>query len=457
MRNATEEEVNDVFGRINTYGHRLSDQERRQAGVESGFSEMVRKIACTLRGDVSTELLPLSSMPQISIDLPMAKHGYTVKAEEVFWVTEGILRSTDLRDSMDEQCIADIAVCVITGKLIERSKDALDEVYDRASSASTEVETSLEVYGGDNFASEFKFCVDEILKVCQSGDGGVTHLRDLLFKKGNTNAFPSVFATVMIAFHELIVKEKNVITDYPGVRKNLADLNSRIETGRKATSPDERRKNIDVVKGLVKNCLVSGNPGPAIYGNHASLDVDAIVRRSEVEASAYELKQGLLTLSDKRSIDENLIDKVIKTICAIANNGPVQTGKILIGVTDKESDAHRIATLDGITPKKVGKRYIVGVTREAKALNVSTDAYFGKWKNAFKDSALSSPLKETVLSNMDFNDYYGMGVIILTIPPQKQLSYVGDDVYWREGDSTSLAQAAKVIASLAQRFSHPSN
>ena len=33
MRNATELEINDVFDRINTYGHRLSDQERRQAGV----------------------------------------------------------------------------------------------------------------------------------------------------------------------------------------------------------------------------------------------------------------------------------------------------------------------------------------------------------------------------------------------------------------------------------------
>jgi hypothetical protein len=453
MRNSTEDEVNDVFGRINTYGHRLSDQERRQAGVESGLSEMVRKVACMLRGDVSTEILPLKAMPEISIDLPMAKHGYTVKAEEVFWVTEGILRSTDLRDSMDEQCIADIAVCVITNKLIERSKDALDDVYDRTSALSVEVESSLEVYGMDRFSSEFKYCVDEILKVCRSGDGGITHLRDLLFKKGNTNAFPSVFATVFLAFHELIVKEKKIITDYLGVKTSLVDLNSRIETGRKATSPEERRKNIDVVKGLIRNSFVTGNPPPAIYGNHASIDIDNIIRRSEVEVASYELKQGLLTLADKRSIDSNLVDKVIKTICAIANNGPHHAGKLIIGVTDKDSDAQRIATLDGITPKKVGRRYVVGLSREAKVLKVSMDTYFGKWKAAIKDSDLSSPLKESVLSNLDFNDYYGMGVIVITVPPQKQLSYVGEDLYWREGDSTSMAKSAKVIASLAQRFS----
>jgi hypothetical protein len=90
--------VADVFDRINTYGHRLSDQERRQAGVENEFSTTVRELSCLLRGDVSSDVLPLQSMPSISIDLPMSKHGYQVKADEVFWVSEGILKSTDLRD-----------------------------------------------------------------------------------------------------------------------------------------------------------------------------------------------------------------------------------------------------------------------------------------------------------------------------------------------------------------------
>src|ERR1700693_1615176 len=94
MRNATELEVNDVFDRINTYGHRLSDQERRQAGVQNAFSELVRTVACTIRGDATDDLLPLKSMPSISIDMPMTRHGYAIHADEVFWVTQGILRST---------------------------------------------------------------------------------------------------------------------------------------------------------------------------------------------------------------------------------------------------------------------------------------------------------------------------------------------------------------------------
>lgn len=452
MRNATETEINDVFGRINTYGHRLSDQERRQAGVQDDFSEMIRKIACTLRGDVSTEILPLRSMPSISIDLPMMKHGYLVKAEEVFWVTQGILRSTDLRDSMDEQCIADIAVCIVGGQIIERSKDELDEVYKPGSTSSNRVLDALRVYGADRFSEEFKFCADEILKVCQAGLGGSGHLRNLLFKKQTTNAFPSVFAILLIAFHELIVKERRKIADYSGVRGSLADLSSRIETGRKATSPEERRKNIDVVKGLISNFFIETNEPLPIYGNHATSDIEAIIRRSEIELADYELKQGYLRLNDGRTPDSELVDRVMATICAIANNGPNRIGKVLIGVTDKEADAERIAQLDQIIPKSVGKRFVVGVTREARLLGLAPQEYFSHWKNAIRSSRLSSHLRDSVLSNIDFNDFYGLGIIVITVPAQRELSYLGDDIYWRKGDETVRAGAPKEIADLARRF-----
>jgi hypothetical protein len=452
MRNATVTEVNDVFGRINTYGHRLSDQERRQAGVQNDFSNLVRQVACTLRGDVSTEVLPLSAMPEISIDLPMTKHGYAVKAEEVFWVNQGILRSTDLRDSMDEQCIADIAVCIVGGQIIERAKDELDEVYLPNSPASERVLASLEVYGANKFSEEFKYCVDEILKVCGEGSGGSSHLRGLLFKEQTTNAFPSTFAILLIAFHELIVKEKRSISDYVGVRKNLTGLSARIQTGRKVTSPEERRKNIDAVKGLIGGFFIEKDSGPAIYGNHATTDIESIIRRSEIELANYELKQGLLSLSDGRAVDESVVTKVVNTICAIANNGPDRLGKIIIGVTDKESDADRVKQLDSIQPKKVGKRFVVGVKREAKVLNISVEEYLAKWKNAIKGSDLSEPLKGSVLSSIDFNDFYGLGIIVITIPPQKELSFVKGEVYWRDADSTRRADAAVQIASIAKRF-----
>jgi len=450
MRGASDAEIDDVFGRINTYGHRLSDQERRQAGVKNEFSELVRTVACTVRGDSSGEVLALRSMPSISIDLPMSKHGYEVRAEEVFWVDQGILRSTDLRDSMDEQCIADIAACIIGGELIERSKEALDEIYDSATSECLRIQAALEVYGKDPFVEEFKYCVDQILSVCNAGLP--RKLRSILFKEGTTNAFPSIFAVILIAFHELTVKERKTITDYRGLRESIVGLAERLRTGKKATSTMERRQNVDIVKGLIGAFFLRTDAEPRVYGNHATTDVEAAIRRSEIELADYELKQGMLSLDDSRSIDKDMIEKVVCTVCAIANNGKGRVGKIIIGVADKEADSIRIKALDKVEAKRVGKRYIVGVAREASVLGIKLADYVGKWKDAIRTSKLSSALRDSVMSSMDFNDYFGLGVLIISVPSQTELSYVGEDVYWRNGDSTERADSAKRVAELVKRF-----
>jgi predicted HTH transcriptional regulator len=147
-----------------------------------------------------------------------------------------------------------------------------------------------------------------------------------------------------------------------------------------------------------------------------------------------------------------IVDKVVKTICAMANIGPKNTGKILIGITDKKADADRAKNLDSVEPKKIGRRFVVGVNREAKRLGITKEKYFSKWKDGIKNSKLTKGLRDAVLSNMDFNEFYGLGVIAITIPPQQSLSYVGDDIYWRDGDATELAKTNRQVANLASRF-----
>ncbi len=450
MRNASDTEINDVFDRINTYGHRLSDQERRQSGVQNDFSNMVRKIACTIRGDESKEILPLELMPSISVDLPKAKHGYDIQADEVFWVNQGILRSTDLRDSLDEQCIADIAACIAGGQLIGRSKDALDSLYEASSPESDRIENALKVYGAESLGDEFKLCIDEILKICQVGKS--VKLRDFVFETKNTNAFPAIFSTIMLAIHELIFGEKKQISDYAGIKKAISKVGSKLDSGRKGTSPEDRRLNIDHVKGIVGRYFIDAKPRKAASGGHATTDINATIRRSELETADYELKQGILTLGIKRTIDPGIIDKIIHTICAIANNGPDRSGKLLIGVSNKTADTQKIKTLDKIKPIKIGNRDIVGVAREAVALGISQEDYFSKIKNGIKTSSLSSKLKASVLSHMDYNSYSGLGVIVITITPQRELSFVGDELYWRNGNSTEHVKGSKMAATIAQRF-----
>jgi len=88
-----EQEIIETFRRINSYGKHLSPQEVRQAGVTTVFSQLVRELGAELRGDVSRDILPLTEMPEISIDSRKTKMGYGISAEETFWCEQGILVS----------------------------------------------------------------------------------------------------------------------------------------------------------------------------------------------------------------------------------------------------------------------------------------------------------------------------------------------------------------------------
>ncbi|SFE62940.1 Protein of unknown function DUF262 [Actinopolyspora alba] len=449
MRGATESEIDDVFARINTYGHRLSDQERRQAGVQDNFSNLIRQIACEIRGDASSDTLELSQMPSISIDLPMSKHGYDVVADEVFWVRQGILRSTELRDSMDEQCLADIVGSIVTGEVIERSKDMLDRIYDSNYSESRTVADTLGVYGEERVKSEIKYCVDEILKICNTDPP--MKLRDIVFTQRSTNPFSAVFAVIMIAFHETLFGGQKKISNYAGIKNALSGVYGRLETSRKATAAGERRRNVDTVKGLIDQYVVDDKPKIVVSG-HSTSDIDAAIRRSEIELPYYELKQGLLNLDNNRSVETGVLDKVAQTICAIANNGRERAGSVIIGVADKDEDASRIRDIDGIDPRRVGRKFAVGVKREAEALGESVETYFARWKNSLRNSELSEPLRSSVLSSIDYNEYFGLGVIVIHVPPQGEISFLGEETYWREGDETKRAPTQRNAMALAKRF-----
>jgi hypothetical protein len=61
-------------------------------------------------------------------------------------------------------------------------------------------------------------------------------------------------------------------------------------------------------------------------------------------------------------------------------------------------------------------------------------------------------LKQSVLSCIDYHTFHGLGVIVISIPAQKEISFVGDYVYRRSGDDTEKVTSAKDIADIAKRF-----
>jgi len=449
IRHASEEVVTDVFGRINSYGHRLSDQERRQAGLVSDLARFVRTLSAEIRGDVSVDRLPLTKMPEISIDLASTKYGYKVQASDVFWVRQGILRSTELRDSLDEQALADLVACVLSDKLVERSKDALDDLYNQSSPESASITSRLRAYPPEKLASEVKYCIEIVDKIANHHSAA---LRNLVFDQSrSTNSFPTVFSVIFMAIYELSFKLGLLLANPEAANHALKGVHARLNTSRNALSIEERRLNINIVKGLLNDSFVQGDVGKVAFGIRRELDISNTLRRSEIETPSFEMKQGILRLSNDRALDESTFDKVIATASAIANIGPRSQGMIFIGVADKESDADRITELDGIEPTKIGHRWIVGIDREAKVLGFNAERYFHTWRDKIDQADLTQALKSDLLGAMDLVLLGDKHLLLLNVPTQKAVSVYRGKVFTRDGDQTREASIEASLA-MAARF-----
>lgn len=455
MRNATTGEVDEVFQRINTYGHRLSDQERRQAGVQTNFAHMVRELAAEIRGDKTSEVLDLRKMPEISIDMPKTRQGYGVTADEVFWTQEGVLLGSSLRDSLDEQVIADIAASVLGKKPVPRTKDALDTVYREDSAESKALETALSTYGEENFRNRFLEVLQQIRAIAAASEPRKLSL--LLFGKSTSNDLSSLFAIIFIAVFELMFDGPDVMTKIsipeklvPQAAAALSGVGGDLKVGKKGAKTQERRSNINKVKGLLGDFFIEKHE--SITGGSEER-VDSIIRRSHIESPLFELKQGALNLSDDRSWNQENVDSIIQAMTAIANTAADEDGYLLVGVADKPSDAQRITHLDGVVAIEVANVRIVGVEREANVLGISMEEYVNRWRSSIQNAGISSPLRDDLLRSMSHFNYRGLGVLVFRIPPQTDFARVGNDrVFYREGDETREAKALDKIMEIRDRF-----
>ena len=129
-----------------------------------------------------------------------------------------------------------------------------------------------------------------------------------------------------------------------------------------------------MTKGLIQPFFEEKEPAVAQLGPGLALRFENALRRSRIETAAFECKQDLLNLDETRNLNENLVDRVVETICGIANIGPDSSGALFVGVADKTIDKEKIEALNSITAVRVGQRYVVGIDREAARLSVDLEA-----------------------------------------------------------------------------------
>jgi hypothetical protein len=334
------EEINEIFRRINSHGKHLSSQEVRQAGVMNVFSNLVREIASEIRGDVSKEVLKLYEMPEISIGMRNSKMKYGIVAEDTFWVKHGILKSNDLRDSEDEQFIADIILSIVLDTPFAASKERLDSYYGKGEKdLSNEAIIKVNAYRPDNLKSDIIAVYSEIYRFSERRLRGAK-LKNILNPNAGSNPVKGDFYAVFMAFYTLMMKKGKSPSDYPGIAKSLKNIHKSFVTG---STTDNRVQNINICIGLIephfkKNDKVFRSPGSYM------IDFKNWVYRSKVESSEYDFKQGLFSLDPKNRIYSEKIfeNNILPNIAALANLGLNSRGFLFIGVTDKEEDTKKI-------------------------------------------------------------------------------------------------------------------
>ncbi|MBP6368157.1 MAG: DUF262 domain-containing protein [Nitrosomonas sp.] len=441
----SENQITDVFGRINSGGRQLSAQEKRQAGMVDEFSMLVRELASEIRGDSSMERLPLSGMPEISIDSSRTDMGYSLKADDIFWCKQGILWIQNLRDSEDEEMIVDICASIILDKPIAKSKELFDKIYDENESEYENVRREFNRYGADRLKEEVKVTLSVLREVIDGYSSETNTLRNVI-NPGSKNPIKSSFFALFMAFHKLVIDEEKTPNDYSLIMDALKGLQKDMISSAKYSTTADRVKNVDKTVGLIQRYFIKKDPPMLRHGAGLALDMENALRRSKIETSRYECKQGFIDLSTTRNFDISLPQKIIETICAIANVGPDANGFIFIGVADKKADADRINELDKIDPKIVGNRFVVGLEREMKLLSMSHEQYLDKVISYIRNSELSEPLKSQVLSQSDYVEYKGLSVLRIRIPVQSEVSFLSNKAFIRENSSTILAEGKKLLA-----------
>ena len=238
-----ENQVTDVFGRINSGGKQLSDQEKRQAGLITPFAMLVRRVAAEIRGDASKEVLALTDMPEISIDSRRARQNYGLTAEDTFWCKEGVLRNSQLRDSEDEEVIADIAASILLHEPLARSREVLDELYTPDEEMFKKVEDALSAYSADRLANEIKVTFSVLRETVETYSNEANALRAIV-NPGSANPIKAAFYAIFMSFFDLLVKQQRSPSDPKGIMQALKNLHGDMITTAHYTKAEDRTKNI---------------------------------------------------------------------------------------------------------------------------------------------------------------------------------------------------------------------
>lgn len=474
-RTVSSENVEEVFRRINSSGQKLSGQDLRQAGSTSPVADLVREVASRIRGDASDGIIvPLEKMKALSI--ASNNNPYGISPDEMFWVQQGILNRANVRTSADEQLILDIIADMVLTPMPNTGTPVRNLLFgvgsgEASSLAAKSIEGVLDdpawLSGRkDEVLAEFMTAFEYVLQIVDALPDGTRLVRHLGLA-GN-NPIPRYFEAIFIAVWRLSSGENRALSNPALAVQQLRDpapFRTMPGGGGEWLSHDKERVISQLTDMLrhafdVPRTLTHAVP-PSGVMSHS--DFVSIVSRALVESSAYEMKQGLLPLSEPRNFNEKMFEKVIKTLTAISNTHPVTGGRVVVGIADSEETANEIAQLDDQRSVSYRGFHIVGVDRELRVLGVTIDKLWDRVVRRLLESpALDREYAREVASKSRIAEYKGRFMLVIFAPPVSDpVSYSGK-YFERIGSSTeevrdAIAFGRSFAARLPERRAQPSS
>lgn len=295
--------VDEVFRRLNSNGRHLSNQELRQAGATSKFASIVRKVSSNIRGDSSaSDVLNLAAMKNISIT---NKHlPYGINVDDVFWIRNNIITREALRESNDEEIIADIVAWTSLEKTLRSSSGILNQLYgfqtdSSETSLASQIEIAIQKINEELVISNIQLVFDKIISVLQRS--GKT-FNSLLFEKQQAK-IARYFQIVYLAFFELIIEEGLDISNITGLISALDKAGDNVITlsqGGGNWSAKEKQMAIDSLCGVIRRYFSKSNHNDPTRRQWVTR-LENILMQSSTEQSLYDFKVGLHPLTKDES------------------------------------------------------------------------------------------------------------------------------------------------------------
>lgn len=445
--------VDEAFRRINSGGRRLSPQELRQAGTLSELADVVRTISSRVRTDTSpSDLVPLAKMKELSISNRDLDYG--VQVEDIFWVRHGILRRDDLRLSQDEELVLDLLIDILSDPLETSQKNDRDNYYnygsDPSKNRSEEYSRAIHVYTNEALISDFFETHDALEAVLPTRFA--THIG-----VSSGGRAPRYWHAVYLAFYELMHKDHLTVSSESGASQalhNIAKTTLRIPRGSGTWTSENKRELIDAVKGILRRHFEpreNEHRSPR-YGWKS--EFQTILGNARVEQTLFECKQGILNLSPVEPVEEDsrFIEKLQKTLTAMANTAPNAEGFLMIGISDSSDDTARIRSLYSVEPARHRDFDIVGVDREAKRMNLTPHDYFERLITKVSGgSDLTPEMADMIRRNARVIIYEGHTVIVFSVTGLDRPQPYGENFYQRNGSHTEKVPATS-LGALFDRF-----